>query len=98
MMRGPGRADAVVAAFLTGRVRGAGLDAAAASLRERLAPGGRLALIDLRPDPSGGPPPGVAWTWHDPFVIEASLARAGFDRLESTATGRFFHLLAAEAR
>ena len=43
--------------------------------------GGRLALIDLRPDPAGGPPPGVAWTWHDPALLEAALARAGFGGL-----------------
>ena len=48
----------LVAAFLLGRVRGAGLDIAAASLRDRLRPGGRLALVELRPDPAGGPPPG----------------------------------------
>lgn len=94
----PGTADAVVATFLTGRVRGAGLDAATASLRERLTPGGRVALLDLRPDPQGGPPPGVAWTWHDPRLLEASLARAGFDGIEPTSTGRFFLLLTAVAR
>ena len=94
----PGRADGVVASFLTGRVRGAGLDRAAASLRERLAPGGRLALIDLRPDPQGGPPGGVAWTWHDPAALEAAVTRAGFDGIRLTTTGRFFLLAAAEAR
>jgi SAM-dependent methyltransferase len=94
----PGSADAVVASFLTGRVRGAGLDTAAASLRERLRPGGRLALLDLRPDPNGGPPPGIAWTWHDPLLLEDSLARAGFDRIEATSSGRFFVLVAAVAR
>jgi hypothetical protein len=71
-------ADALVAAFLVGRVRGAGLDGAAASLRARLRRGGRLAVVDLRPDPAGGPPAGIAWTWHEPAVLEASLARAGF--------------------
>jgi SAM-dependent methyltransferase len=94
----PGRADAVVAAFLTGRVRGAGLDRAVASFRERLAPAGRLALIDLRPDPQGGPPDGIAWTWHDPVILEAALTRAGFDAIERTTTGRFFLLVTAEAR
>jgi SAM-dependent methyltransferase len=94
----PGRADAVVAAFLTGRVRGAGLDRAVASFRERLAPAGRLALIDLRPDPQWGPPDGIAWTWHDPVILEAALTRAGFDAIERTTTGRFFLLVTAEAR
>ena len=93
----PGRANAVVAAFLTGRVAGAGLDRAVASLRERLAPRGRLALIDLRPDPQGGPPGGVAWTWHDPVILEAALGRSGFDGIEVTTTGRFFLLVTAEA-
>jgi len=87
-----GSADAVVAEFLVGRVRGAGLDLAAESLRARLKPGGRLALIELRPDVAGGPPDGIAWTFHDPLVLEAALARAGFDALELTATGRFFLL------
>ena len=94
----PGRADAVVAGFLTGRVRGAGLDRALASLRERLVPGGRLALVDLRPDPQGGPPETIAWTWHDPVVLEAAIARAGFDAIHVTMTGRFFLLATAEAR
>ena len=94
----PGRADAVLAAFLTGRVRGAGLDRALASLRERLAAGGRLALIDLRPDPQGGPPEGIPGTWHDPAALEAAMARAGLDAIRMTMTGRFFLLATAEAR
>jgi SAM-dependent methyltransferase len=84
--------DQVVAAFLLGRVRGAGLDAAAASLRARLRPGGTLALIDLHPDPAGGPPDGVAWSWHEPVVLEAALTRAGFEAVRLAATGRFFLL------
>jgi hypothetical protein len=91
-------ADAVVAAFLLGRVRGAGLDLAATSLRERLRAGGRLALIDLRPDPAGGPPPGVPWTWHDPALVEAALGRAGFAELRLAPTGRFFLTVSAVAR
>lgn len=90
-------ADAVVASFLLGRVRGAGLDPATASLRARLRPGAALAIVELRPDPAGGPPPGIAWTYHEPAVIEAALARAGFDGIEVTTTGRFFVLLAATA-
>jgi hypothetical protein len=91
-------ADAVVAAFLLGRVRGAGLDLAATSFRERLRAGGHLALIDLRPDPAGGPPPGVPWTWHDPALVEAALGRAGFAELRVTGTGRFFLTASAVAR
>ena len=94
----PGRADAVLASFLTGRVRGAGLDPALDSLRERLVRGGRLAIVDLRPDPQGGPPDGIAWTWHDPAALEAATGRAGFDAIHVTTTGRFFLLLTAEAR
>jgi len=94
---GEPQADALVVAFLLGRVRGAGLDGSAGILRSRLRPGGRLALIDLRPDPAGGPPAGVAWTWHEPAILEAALARAAFGRIEVSATGRFFLLLAAEA-
>jgi len=94
---GDAGADSVVAAFLLGRVRGAGLDPAAASLRGRLRDGGRLAVIELVPDPAGGPPDGVAWTWHDPDVLEAALARAGFRRIERTDTGRFFRLIGADA-
>ena len=94
----PRDADAVVAAFLLGRVRGAGLDLAAASLRERVRPGGLLALIDLRPDAAGGPPPGVAWTWHDPSLVEAALVRAGFGGLVLGGTGRFFLTASAVAR
>ena len=84
--------DQVVASFLLGRVRGAGLDAAAASLRARLRQGGTLALIDLHPDPAGGPPDGIAWSWHEPAVLEAALARAGFAAVRLAATGRFFLL------
>ncbi len=90
-------ADAVLAAFLLGRVRGAGLDTATASLLARLRPGGRLASIELLPDPAGGPPDSIPWTWHAPGVVEASLRRAGFRALERTTTGRFFVLVAAEA-
>lgn len=90
-------ADAVLAAFLLGRVRGAGLDTATASLLARLRPGGRLASIELLPDPAGGPPDSIPWTWHAPGVMEASLRRAGFRALERTTTGRFFVLIAAEA-
>ncbi|MEO5964820.1 MAG: methyltransferase domain-containing protein, partial [Candidatus Limnocylindrales bacterium] len=92
-----GPADALVASFLTGRVRGAGLDRAAETLHARLKPGGRLALVDLRPDPAGGPPDGISWTWHDPAVLEATLVRAGFTNLTLTPTGRFFLLATAEA-
>lgn len=90
-------ADAVVAAFLLGRVRGAGLDSASASLRARLRRMGRLAVVDLRPDPYGGPPAGTSWTWHDPEVLEAAFVRAGFVNVVLSMTGRFFVLAAAEA-
>ena len=89
--------DALVASFLLGRVRGAGLDPAAATLRERVRPGGSLAVIDLLPDPAGGPPPGLAWTHHDPEVLEAALARAGFGSVVVMPTGRFFLTVAATA-
>ena len=89
--------DALVASFLLGRVRGAGLDPAAAALRARLRGGAALAVIELRPDAAGGPPPGISWTYHDPEVIEAALARAGFTGIEVNATGRFFLTVAAEA-
>ena len=92
-----GLADGLVVSFLTGRVRGAGLDRAVAALRARLRIGGILALIDLRPDDAGGPPAGIAWTWHDPALLEAALARAGFSGIELTPTGRFFLLGRAEA-
>jgi SAM-dependent methyltransferase len=98
---GPGmddRADVVVATFLVGRVRGAGLDNAAASLRARLRPGGLLALVELRPDASGGPPADVAWTWHEPALLEAALRRAGFTDLQAAETGRFFLTVSATAR
>ncbi len=83
-------ADALVAAFLLGRVRGAGLDTAAVTLRRRLRPGGLLAVIELLPDSAGGPPPGIAWTTHEPGVIEAALGRAGFSEVLLRPTGRFF--------
>jgi len=96
---GPGEeVDAVVAAFLLGRVRGAGLDGAATSLRARLRAGGRLAVIDLEPDPAGGPPPSAVWTYHAPALVEASLGRAGFRSLEIRSTGRFFRTVSAVAR
>jgi hypothetical protein len=96
-LRGPGAADAVVASFLVGRVRGAGLDGAAASLHARLRPGGILALVELRPDGAGGPPPGIPWTFHEPATIEAAFARSGCDVIEVTPTGRFFLLVRAAA-
>jgi SAM-dependent methyltransferase len=83
-------ADVVVASFLLGRVRGAGLDVAARSLRGRLRDGGLLAVIELLPDAFGGPPPAVPWSWHDPALVEAALARAGFSDLRVATTGRFF--------
>ncbi len=89
--------DALVASFLLGRVRGAGLDPAAAALRARLRDGAALAVIELRPDAAGGPPPGISWTYHDPEVIEAALARAGFTGTAVNATGRFFLTVAARA-
>ena len=93
-----GVADAVVAAFLVGRVRGAGLDGAATSLHARLRSGGLLAMVDLRPDQAGGPPPGTTWTYHAAEVLEAALVRAGFEALEIRETGRFFLTLRAVAR
>jgi SAM-dependent methyltransferase len=92
-----GPADAVVASFLLGRVRGAGLDRALAALRARLRPGGLLAIVELRPDAQGGPPEGLAWTWHDPAVLEAALVRAGFGAPALTSTGRFFLVGSASA-
>ena len=90
-------ADALVAAFLLGRVRGAGLDGAVGSFRERLRSGGTLAALELLPDAAGGPPPGLPWTWHDPLAVEAALARAGFADIEIAPTGRFFVTVAATA-
>ena len=90
-------ADGLLAAFMLGRVRGAGLDTATASLHQRLRPGGRLASIELHPDPAGGPPDGIPSTWHDPRIVDATLRRAGFRGIERTSSGRFFLLLAAEA-
>jgi SAM-dependent methyltransferase len=94
---GDSLADALVASFLLGRVRGAGLDGAVASYRERLRAGGQLAVIELRPDPAGGPPPGVSWTWHDPMAIEAALDRAGFRDVTVATSGRFFLTVSATA-
>ncbi len=90
-------ADALVAAFLLGRVRGAGLDGAIACFRERLRTGGTLAAVELLPEPAGGPPPGVPWTWHDPLAVEAAIARAGFVDIEIVSTGRFFVTVSATA-
>ncbi len=90
-------ADALVAAFLLGRVRGAGLDGAIASFRLRLRTHGTLAAVELLPEPAGGPPPGVPWTWHDPLAVEAALARAGFVDIEIVPTGRFFVTVSATA-
>jgi SAM-dependent methyltransferase len=90
MPHGDPGADALVAAFLLGRVRGAGLDTAAASMRRRLRTGGLLAVIELAADPAGGPPPGIAWTTHERGVIEAAFGRAGFVDVRLAATGRFF--------
>jgi SAM-dependent methyltransferase len=93
----PGPADGLLASFLLGRVRGAGLDPAVEALAGRLAPGGRLAVIDLLPDPDGGPPAGVPWTWHAPGAMEASLRRAGLAGVDVSTSGRFF-LLATGVR
>jgi len=90
-------ADALVAALLLGRVRGAGLDVASASLRRRLRPGGQLAVVELLLDPAGGPPPGIAWTYHEPAAVEAALGRAGFAHGHMTRVGRFFWTASATA-
>jgi SAM-dependent methyltransferase len=90
-------ADALVASFLLGRVRGAGLDTATQLLRDRLRDGGVLAIIDLRPDPAGGPPPGMAWSHHAPEVLEAAITRGGFGGVQLATTGRFFLVGSATA-
>jgi hypothetical protein len=90
--------DALLAAFLFGRVRGAGLDTAAQLLRDRVREGAALAVIDLRPDPAGGPPPGIAWTYHAPELLEAALVRGGFGDVAMRTTGRFFLVASAVAR
>jgi SAM-dependent methyltransferase len=91
-------ADVVVASFLLGRVRGAGLDGAARSLRGRLRAGGLLASIELLPDAAGGPPPRTSWSWHEPVLVEASLERAGLSDLAVATTGRFFLTVTGIAR
>ena len=90
-------ADAAVLAFLVGRVRGAGLDTAFQRVRDRLRAGADLALLNLQPDPQGGPPDGLPWTYHEPAVLEAALVRAGFAHVIGTSTGRFFSLVSAVA-
>jgi hypothetical protein len=90
-------ADAAVLAFLIGRVRGAGLDTAFQRVRDRLRAGADLALVNLHPDPQGGPPDGLPWTYHEPAVLEAALVRAGFAHVIGTSTGRFFSLVSAVA-
>lgn len=89
--------DALVAAFLLGRVRRAGLDPAAATFRARLRPGGALAAVELLPDAAGGAPPAIDWTFHEPELIEAALARAGFAGVAVASTGRFFLTITATA-
>jgi hypothetical protein len=90
-------ADAIVVSFLVGRVRGAGLDTATQLLRDRLRDGASLALIDLRPDPAGGPPPEIGWTFHAPDLLEAALVRGGFGDVRLATTGRFFLVVSATA-
>lgn len=94
----PGPADGVFAAFLLGRVRGAGLDGVIEGFRDRLRPGGRLAILDLLPDPDGGPPPGTPWTFHEPPAVEAALRRAGLASVEVATTGRFLLEASGTAR
>ena len=81
-----------------GRVRGAGLDRAVAVAprppRDRRPP--RAHRPPARPTRAARPA-GIAWTWHDPALLEAALARAGFSGIELTPTGRFFLLVTAEA-
>ena len=91
-------ADVVVAAFLLGRVRGAGLDTAAASCGPASGPAGSSRSSTSDPDAAGGPPPGVAWTWHEPALLEAALVRAGFAEVGMAETGRFFLIASAVAR
>lgn len=90
-------ADAAVLAFLVGRVRGAGLDTALQLVRDRIRAGAPVAVVDLLPDPHGGPPDGIPWTYHDGHALEAALRRAGFGDVEVGTTGRFFRLAAAVA-
>ncbi len=98
--RGPDEpaADALVASFLLGRVRGAGLDTATQLLRDRLRDGGALAVVDLRPDADGGPPDGITWSHHAPELLEAAIMRGGFVEVEMRTTGRFFLVASAVAR
>jgi len=85
-------ADALFTAFMIGHIEGSRLPEFLVLARRWLRPGGRLASIDVLPDPASGARDELVPVHVAPDELRSALTRTGFDQVGVTTTGRFFLL------